>query len=71
MTQSEAEKVMMEERSVKCKGIEYRKIDSVITRKRDGKKYVQIALLDKGGNSITVDDASAVEEIKQEVEIPF
>lgn len=40
MTQSEAEKVMMEERPVKCKGIEYRKIDSVITRKRDGKKYV-------------------------------
>ena len=71
MTQSEAEKVMMEERPVKCKGVQYRKIDSVITRKRDGKKYVQIALLDKGGNSITVDDASAVEEIKQEVEIPF
>ena len=71
MTQSEAEKVMMEERPVNCKGIAYRKIESVITRKRDGKKYVQIALLDKGGNSITVDDASAVEEIKQEVEIPF
>lgn len=71
MTRERAEELMMSDEPVKCKGIEYRKIDSVITRKRDGKKYVQIALLDKGGNSITVDDASAVEEIKQEVEIPF
>ena len=71
MTRERAEELMMSESPVICKGIEYRKIDSVITRKRDGRKYVQLALLDKGGNSITVDDASAVEEIKQEVEIPF
>ena len=71
MTQERAEELMMKDVPVKCKGIEYRGIDSVIIRKKDGKRYIQIALLDKGGNSITIDAASSVEEIKEEVEIPF
>ena len=71
MTQERAEELMMQDAPVKCKGIEYRKIDSVIIKKKDGKRYIQLTLLDKGSNSITVDALSAVSEIGEEVEVPF
>ena len=56
---------------VECKGIQYKKVSAVIYRKKDGRKYIQAELEDKGGNSVTIDSAAMVTEIKQEAEVPF
>ncbi len=75
MTRQEAEIAFEEGVPVECKGIEYLYICQLITGKdRNNKKYYQVALLDRGGNSITVDAPEAVHRISQpeeEVEVPF
>ncbi len=72
MTMEELEDVFGEGCPVECKDIVYKCVSAIIRRKLNGKEYVQAELLDKGGNSVTIENPASVRRVQlTDVECPF
>lgn len=67
MTSEEIKKAMLSFSPVKCKGITYKRISAYIYRVVETSKpneyttILQVELLDRGGNSVTVVEADKIE----------
>jgi len=74
MSNDEIEIALDEGFPVESKGVVYKCISAIITRKKDGKRYTQVELLDRGGNSVTIENPSFVKKAvpdPEAVECPF
>lgn len=66
MTNSELKDALMDERPVRCNGIEYKRIDSIIYNKVGGKIAVAAELLDKNSNCIVRVQADKVQNLEEQ-----
>lgn len=65
MTNEEARAVFLRGSPVVCGEITYSKITALICRKGPDGIFLQVELLDKGGNSVTITQADRVKENKK------
>lgn len=66
MANQDAKQTFLEGAPVVAGGIEYKEISALILRKRNGKTYMQVELLDYGLNSVTITNAESVTRKEKE-----
>ena len=54
MNYQQAKEAFNEFKEIKCLGVVYKNIQAIIFRRANGLEVVQLELLDKSGNSVTV-----------------
>lgn len=65
MTDEEAKAAFLRGSPVVCGEITYSKITALICRRNQNGIFLQVELLDKGGNSVTITRADKAKEVKR------